>query len=151
MPHLLAHKLDRHSSIVATDRLLLTAEERSRSRHPHTTEGGVEVYLQLKRGTVLQQGDRLQSADGEIAIEIVARAERVMVVTAAHSLDLLQAAYHLGNRHVPLEITDTHLYLLPDPVLRDLLAQRGLQVIEADRPFQPETGAYETTSHHHHH
>jgi urease accessory protein len=151
MPVLLTNQLDHHSSTAATDQLSLTAEERSRSRHPHITTNGVEVYLQLKRGTNLRQGDRLQDPDLSLVVEIIAKPEQVMVVTATHALDLLQAAYHLGNRHVPLEITDNHLYLLPDAVLRDMLQQRGLQVVDADRPFQPQAGAYESTPHHHHH
>jgi urease accessory protein len=153
MPVLLTIQLDRHSQLVATDRLSLTAEERSRSRHPYLTDGGREVYLQLKRGTNLRHGDRLQATDDnlDLIVEILAKPEQVMVVTATHSLDLLQAAYHLGNRHVPLEITDDRLYLLPDPVLQDLLHQRGLNVTIADRPFQPQAGAYEATPHHHHH
>jgi urease accessory protein len=140
-----------HSSLILTDRLPLTAEERSRSRQPFVTESGREVYIQLKRGTNLRQGDRLQAADGSLVVEILAKPERVMVVTTPHFLDLLEATYHLGNRHVPLEITETHLYFLPDSVLRDLLQQRGLTVTEADRPFQPQAGAYESTPHHHHH
>jgi urease accessory protein len=153
MPVLLTTQLDRHSQLVATDRLSLTAEERSRSRHPYLTDGGREVYLQLKRGTNLRHGDRLQATDEnlDLIVEILAKSEQVMVVTARHSLDLLQAAYHLGNRHVPLEITDDRLYLLPDPVLQDMLCQRGLKVTMADQPFQPQAGAYEATPHHHHH
>jgi urease accessory protein len=150
MPVLLTTQLDRHSQLVATDRLSLTAEERSRSRHPHITESGQEVYLQLKRGTNLRHGDRLQAEDDNLIVEILAKPEQVMVVIAVHALDLLQAAYHLGNRHVPLEITDDRLYLLPDPVLQDMLHQRGLNVTIADRPFQPQAGAYESTPHHHH-
>jgi urease accessory protein len=151
MPVLLTTQIDQHQRAIATDQLSLTAEERSRSRHPHITTGGIEVYLQLKRGTNLRQGDRLQDPDQSLVVEIIAKSEQVMVVTATHPLDLLQAAYHLGNRHVPLEITNDHLYLLPDPVLRDLLQQRGLQVVDTDRPFQPQAGAYESTPHHHHH
>jgi urease accessory protein len=151
MPVLLTTQLNHHSPLVPTDRLPLTAEDRSRSRQPFVTEGGREVYIQLKRGTNLRQGDLLEAEDGSIVVEILAKPERVMVVTTPHFLDLLAATYHLGNRHVPLEITETHLYLLPDPVLRDLLQQRGLMVTEADRPFQPQAGAYESTPHHHDH
>jgi urease accessory protein len=150
MPVLLTTQIDLDRQIVAIDRLSLTAEERSRSRHPYVTDGGREVYLQLKRGTNLRHGDRLQAADESLSVEILAKPERVMVVTALQPLDLLQAAYHLGNRHVPLEITDEFLYLLPDPVLEDMLQQRGLTVTSADRPFQPQAGAYESTPHHHH-
>jgi urease accessory protein len=164
MSLLLTTKLDRHhhhhsSNEIQTDRLSLTAEDRVRSRHPFVTESGREVYVQLKRGTQLQGGDRLQSEDQSLIVEIVARPEHVMAVTTAQVLDLLEAAYHLGNRHVPLEINETHLYLLPDPVLRDMLHQRGLTVVEVQRPFQPQAGAYESPSqhshgdgsHHHHH
>ncbi len=150
MPILLTTQIDRSCKIVAIDRLSLTAEERSRSRHPYLTDGGKEVYLQLKRGTNLRHGDKLQAADDSLIVEIIAKPERVMVVSALQPLDLLQAAYHLGNRHVSLEITDEFLYLLPDPVLEDLLQQRGLTVTFADRPFQPQAGAYESTPHHHH-
>ncbi len=139
-------KLDRHSELVATDRLSLTAEERQRARCPFTTVGNVEVYLQLERGIFLKQGDKLQSEDGAFVVEIVAKPERVMAVTAVNSIDLLQAVYHLGNRHVPLEVTESQLYLLPDAVLQDLLQHRGLTVVEIDRPFQPQAGAYD---HHH--
>ncbi len=158
MPLLLTTKLDsnhQHSEI-PIDRLLLTAEDRVRSRHPFITEGGRDVYVQLKRGTQLQGGDRLQAEDQSLIVEIVAKPEQVMAVTTKHGLDLLEAAYHLGNRHVPLEINTTHLYLLPDPVLREMLHQRGLEVVEVVRPFKPQAGAYESPSqhshdHHHHH
>lgn len=140
-------KLDSQSSLIPTDRLSLTAEERQRSRHPFTTSGGMEVYIELERGTFLREGDRLRSADGVVIMEVVAKPERLIAVTADHGTHLLQAAYHLGNRHVSLEITPTHLYLLPDPVLRDLLELRGLRVEEVERPFQPELGAYD---HHNH-
>jgi urease accessory protein len=147
MPTVLNTKLDRHSDLVPTDRLSLTAEERQRARCPFTTLGNVEVYLQLERGLFLQQGDKLQAEDGSLVVEILAKPERVMAVTAVKSIDLLQAAYHLGNRHVPLEVTESHLYLLPDAVLQDLLQHRGLTVVELDRPFQPQAGAYDR--HHH--
>jgi urease accessory protein len=143
MPIVLNTKLDRHNDLVPTDRLSLTAEERQRSRCPFTTIGNVEVYLQLERGIFMRQGDRLQSEDGSFVVEIVAQPERVMAVTSDQSIDLLQAAYHLGNRHVPLEVTASHLYLLPDSVLQDLLQHRGLMVVEIERPFQPQAGAYE--------
>jgi urease accessory protein len=79
-------------------------------------------------------------------VEVVAKPELIFAVTTDRSISLLEAAYHLGNRHVALEITTTHLYLLPDSVLRDLLIQRGLIVTDIMRPFQPQAGAYE---HHH--
>ena len=121
--------------------LSLTAEERSRSRHPFETDDGEAIYLHLPRGTTLREGDLLRAESGELA-QVRAKPEPVLTVTAERTIDLLQAAYHLGNRHVSLEITETYLRLPPDLVLQDLLNHRGLTVIEEIAPFQPETGAY---------
>lgn len=121
--------------------LPLTAEDRTRSRHHFETADGQLVYLQLPRGTVLQDGDWLQAEDGAI-VRVIAKPEPVLTVTAQTPLDLLQAVYHLGNRHVSLEIAPTYLRLAPDPVLRDLLLHRGLQITEEIQPFHPESGAY---------
>lgn len=121
--------------------LSLTAEDRTRSRHHFETDDGQLVYLQLPRGTVLRDGDLLQAND-EAIVRVLAKPEPVLTVTAQTALDLLQAAYHLGNRHVSLEIASTYLRLSPDPVLHDLLVHRGLHIIEEIQPFQPESGAY---------
>ncbi len=121
--------------------LPLTAEERTRSRHWFETTEGQSVYLHLPRGTVLRDGDWLRSDDG-VVVRVMAKPEPVLTVMAESPLALLQAAYHLGNRHVPLEITSTYLRLAPDSVLQRLLEQRGLRVIEEIQPFQPEAGAY---------
>jgi len=121
--------------------LALTAEERTRSRYRFESLDGQSVYLQLPRGTVLRDGDFLQSDDGFV-VQVSAKPEPVLTVTAESVLPLLQAAYHLGNRHVPLEIMPTYLRLSPDPVLRALLEHRGLHVVEEVQPFHPETGAY---------
>lgn len=129
--------------------LALTAEERTRSRHHFTTEDGNAFYVQLPRGTVLQDGDLLQAESGEW-VRVIARPEPVMTVTANHSLDLLRAAYHLGNRHVSLEVTPHYLRLSPDSVLKSMLEQMGLTVVEETQPFQPETGAYDQSHSHNH-
>lgn len=122
--------------------LSLTADERTRSHHYFVTNTGQGVYLRLPRGTVLQHGDILRSEDGQAFMRILAKPEPVLTVTAQTPLALLQAAYHLGNRHVSLEVTETYLRLPPDPVLQAMLQQRGLQVIAETVPFQPEAGAY---------
>ncbi|WP_299414568.1 urease accessory protein UreE [Acaryochloris sp. IP29b_bin.148] len=126
--------------------LALTAEERTRSRHKFQTAEGQTVFLQLSRGTILYNGDLLKS-ESDTVLRIIARSEPVLTVQAATSLDLLRGAYHLGNRHVPLEITPTCLRLTPDPVLQKMLEQLGLDVTEDMHPFQPEAGAY---GHHNH-
>lgn len=122
--------------------LTLTADDRTRSRHYFETNQGQGIYLRLPRGTVLQHGDLLRSEDGQSLVRILAKPEPVMTVTAASPLALLKAAYHLGNRHVSLEVTEAYLRLSPDPVLKTMLEQMGLRVTEEIVPFQPEAGAY---------
>jgi urease accessory protein len=122
--------------------LALTAEERTRSRQRVETPEGHVILLQLPRGTALRDGDLLATEADDFLVQIRAKPEPVYTVQAVTVLDLLQAAYHLGNRHVPLEITPTYLRLSPDPVLRDLLHHRGLTIVEEVQPFHPEVGAY---------
>ncbi|MGB7412803.1 MAG: urease accessory protein UreE [Thermosynechococcaceae cyanobacterium] len=121
--------------------LSLTAEERMRSHFPFTTDDGTPIHLQLPRGTVLRDGDVLTAKD-QTLLQIKAKREPVLVVQAKNQLDLLRAAYHLGNRHVALEITPTCLRLAPDPVLEAMLLKLQLNVAIEEHPFQPETGAY---------
>jgi urease accessory protein len=130
----------------AEDTLSLDAEARSRPRQHLQLDSGEPCYLRLPRGTILQDSDRLQSEGGEKIVRIVAKPEAVMTVKASHIEDLLKAAYHLGNRHVSLEITSDYLRLSPDPVLEKMLKQMGLTVRGEMAPFFPEIGAY----HHHH-
>lgn len=122
--------------------LSLTAEERTRSRYKFDTVEGEVLHLQLPRGTVLQDGDLLGAESGETLVRILAKPEPVLTVRGAGFLDLLKAAYHLGNRHIALEITESYLRLLPDPVLEKMLIQMGLTVTAEIAPFYPEIGAY---------
>jgi urease accessory protein len=122
--------------------LSLTADERTRSRHHFITDDRTSVYLQLPRGTILQDGDLLTSETGEVLVKVRAKPERVLTLTSDDSLKLLQAVYHLGNRHVSLEISPNYLRLAPDPVLEKMSIQLGLQVATEVAPFCPEGGAY---------
>ncbi|WP_413159955.1 urease accessory protein UreE [Capilliphycus salinus ALCB114379] len=124
----------------------LTAEQRYRSRQTIELSSGQKLYLRLPRGTVLEDGDLLQSETQEHIAKIVAQPESVITVKANSELELIRAAYHLGNRHVPLEITSTYLRLSPDSVLESMLVKLGLEMIEEIAPFYPEKGAY---GHHH--
>ncbi len=138
----LTKRLASTSDLVPSSILALTAEERTRSRYRLKSPEGQEFGLHLPRGTILHEGDLLTSDTSEPIVRIVARSEPVMTVTAKHSLDLLRAAYHLGNRHVPLEISLDYLRLSPDPVLHSMLIQLGVEVSEEIGPFYPESGAY---------
>ncbi|URR35447.1 urease accessory protein UreE [Thermosynechococcus sp. HN-54] len=122
--------------------LALTAEERCRSRLHCRSEEGESLYLKLPRGITLQPGDRLQDEEGTVVVTVHAKPEPTLKVMAPTPLDLLQAAYHLGNRHVPLEIHTDYLRLGADSVLQTMLEQRGLTVTFEVAPFCPERGAY---------
>jgi urease accessory protein len=126
--------------------LSLTAEERTRSRHKFILVDGQEVFLRLARGTVLHDSDILTDETESIYMRIIAKPEPVLTVLAEIPL-LLRAAYHLGNRHVPVEINSTYLRLSPDAVLAAMLIQLGLEIKEEILPFQPELGAYGNHSH----
>ena len=122
--------------------LALSADERSRLRGQRRTICGQELLLQLDRGEPLQPGEWLSGASGGPVVQVIAAPETLLRVRAQGPLELLQAAYHLGNRHVALELRATELRLLDDPVLADLLGRRGLLVDRLQEPFQPEAGAY---------
>ncbi len=141
---------DPQAEVVGT--LLLTADERTRSRYRHDLPNNLTIYLQLPRGTVLKEGDLLRSDDGNELFRIEAKPEPVLTVTASTPLNLMLAVYHLANRHVPLEVTETYLRLAPDPVLKSLLIEQlQTQVTEEVAPFCPQAGAYQAHGHKHEH
>jgi urease accessory protein len=141
----LTKRLPANQNTVVNLTLLLSSEERTRSRYRWETAEGEVVHLRLPRGTVLRDRDLLTTDTGEDLVLVIAKPEPVLTVVGKTPLDLLKAAYHLGNRHVPLELTPTYLRLSSDPVLRAMLEPLGLKIIEEKAPFQPEIGAY---SHH---
>jgi urease accessory protein len=122
-------------------KLLLPFELRQKRRFRAVLEDGTEVAVFLPRGAPLADGDLLEADDGAL-IRIVADAERVLYVTAPSDHALMRAAYHLGNRHTPVELGNGFLKLETDPVLKEMLLRLGVQVKEDDLPFQPEQGAY---------
>jgi urease accessory protein len=135
--------------------LELDWDTRSKSRFSATDSTGREIGVVLPRGTSLRGGDVLVAEDGSL-VRIVAAAQPVLQVRhcAEHGspFDLLRAAYHLGNRHVPLELQPELLQFEPDPVLADMLRRQHLIVTEARAAFEPEGGAYgEGGGHGHHH
>ena len=121
--------------------LTLAFDARCKSRLAATLDNGEEVALVLPRGSVLRDGDVLVADDGGL-IRVLAAAESVLVVRAPDVLTLTRAAYHLGNRHTPVEVGVDYLKLEHDPVLAEMLRRLGASVDQVEMPFQPETGAY---------
>jgi urease accessory protein len=128
--------------------LTLPFELRSKSRLRTVLSTGEEAGVVLERGTVLRGGDLLLADDGRV-IEIVAAAEQVSTVRASDASSLARAAYHLGNRHVALQVGPDWLRYLRDHVLDDMVRGLGFTVIIEEAPFEPEAGAYGAHSHSH--
>jgi urease accessory protein len=128
--------------------LVLDWDIRQKSRFDATASDERHVGVFLPRGTVVRGGDVLITQDGSF-LRVVAAPQPVLRITAcpdhpAHdqAFDLMRAAYHLGNRHVPIELQPDHLKIEPDHVLADMLRAMHLTVVEVREPFEPEGGAY---------
>ena len=121
--------------------LTLAYDERCKSRLAATLDNGDEIAVLLPRGTILSDGDVLVAQDGGL-VRVIAAPQAVLRVTAPDRLTLTRAAYHLGNRHTPVEVGVDTLTLEADPVLEDMLLRLGANVEHATLPFQPEAGAY---------
>ena len=128
-------------------------DTRQKSRFDATDSAGRHLGVFLPRGSVVRGGDVLLAEDGSL-VRVLAAPQPVLRVTACAqhgtALDLPRAAYHLGNRHVALEVHADHLQLEPDPVLADMLRAMHLIVNALQAPFEPEGGAYAATAHAHH-
>jgi urease accessory protein len=133
----------------AERKLVLPFAERSKSRLRAVLDNGEEAGLFLERGSVLRHGDLLLADDGRV-IEVAAATETVSTVQAQDARTLARASYHLGNRHVALQIGPDWLRYSHDHVLDDMLRGFGLVVSVEQLPFEPEGGAYVTASTHSH-
>ena len=107
--------------------LVLPFDLRQKSRLRTTLADGEEVGLFLDRGHVLRGGDYLQSEDGRIVL-VRAKAEKVLHISCANAADLLRVAYHLGNRHVPLQVGQGWLRIANDDVLRAMVEGLGASI-----------------------
>jgi urease accessory protein len=118
---------------------------RQKSRFETTDSQGRQIGVFLPRGTAVRGGDVLVAEDGSL-VRVLAAPQAVLRITACaqhgSAFDLTRAAYHLGNRHVPIELQPDHLKIEPDHVLADMLRAMHLIVQAADEPFEPEGGAY---------
>jgi urease accessory protein len=118
---------------------------RQKSRFEATDSQGRTLGIFLPRGTTARGGDVLVVEDGSL-VRVIAAPQPVLRITHCHQhgspFDLIRAAYHLGNRHVPIELKPNHLKIEPDHVLADLLRAMHLIVNAVEEPFEPESGAY---------
>jgi urease accessory protein len=129
-------------------RLVLAFDLRQKSRQLARLDSGEEVAVSLPRGAVLRGGDLVVASDGRV-IEVVAPAEPLLHVECASPESLARAAYHLGNRHVPVQVGKGWLRLAADHVLEEMLRGLGAIVTAVEAPFEPESGAYGAGHHQH--
>ena len=126
---------------------------RQKSRFDTTDSQGRQIGVFLPRGTVVRGGDVLVAEDGSL-VRVLAAPQAVLRIThcSQHGtpFDLTRAAYHLGNRHVPIELKPDHLKIEPDHVLADMLRAMHLIVQESEDAFEPEGGAYASHGGHGH-
>ncbi|EFF3460131.1 urease accessory protein UreE, partial [Escherichia coli] len=134
-----------------TASVTLPVDMRVKSRIKVTLNDGRQAGLLLPRGLLLRDGDILSNENGDEFIKVIAADEAVSVVRCADPFMLAKACWHLGNRHVPLQIMPGELRYHHDHVLDDMLRQFGLDVDFAHLPFEPEAGAYASKSHAHNH
>lgn len=131
------------------DEVTLDHEARHRRRLVMTADGGTTFLLDLESATVLDDGDAVKLEDGRL-VRVKAAPEKVVEVTTANPLRLMKLAWHLGNRHVAVEITQDALYFAEDHVLLDMVRGLGASTVSVMRPFRPEKGAYEAAAAHGH-
>lgn len=141
----LIERIHHNAEIDAT--LTLPFELRQRSRFSAHLDNGEEAVLFLPRGSVLRHGDLLRADAGSVVM-VHAACEAISTASATYPLVLAKACYHLGNRHVALQIGASWVRYLQDHVLDDLVRQLGLIVSHETLPFEPEAGAYSHAPHH---
>ncbi|MGA8653838.1 MAG: urease accessory protein UreE [Xanthobacteraceae bacterium] len=125
----------------AVDRVSLDAYERHRRRVVLTGEGGTKFLLDLPQATALRDGDGLVLDDGGI-VRVVGRPEPLIEISAADSHELARLAWHIGNRHVDVQIAGDRLRIRRDHVIEDMLRGLGARLSPMEAPFDPEHGAY---------
>jgi urease accessory protein len=132
----------------AADELVLTFEQRSRSRLHALLASGEPIGLVLPRGSLLRDGDRLATDDGRV-IAVRAADEEVIEAHCDDPYQLVRVAYHLGNRHAAVQIGAGFVRFAADPVLGTLCERLGARLVRRQSPFEPEAGAYAGGHHAH--
>jgi urease accessory protein len=131
------------------DTVLIDFDRRHRRRIVLPTEAGMEVLLDLPQAVRLRDGDGLELDDGRI-IRVTAQAEKLLEIHAHGPAELVRIAWHLGNRHLPVQLLGDRIRIRADHVIADMVHTLGGHAHALDAPFDPEGGAYAGGHHHHH-
>jgi len=125
----------------AADTVTLDHEARFLRRRRLTTDGGRELHVDLPEAVALNDGDAFETADG-LLIAVRAADEPLTEVRGDGAAHLARLAWHLGNRHLPVEVRDASLLIRRDLVIEAMLAGLGARLAAVEAPFSPEGGAY---------
>jgi len=131
------------------DRVLLDYHDRHRRRFVLQTEGGQDILLDLPHATHLRDGDGLELEDGSV-VRVCAKAEPLLEIRAPDEI-LLRIAWHLGNRHLPVQILPSSIRVSEDHVIAEMVKQLGGEIHRLEEAFDPEPGAYAASEHTHVH
>ena len=131
------------------DQVLLDFDRRHRRRIVLTTASGAELLVDLPQAIRLRHGDGLL-LDGGGVVQVLARPEPLLDIHAHDAAGLVRIAWHLGNRHLPVQLLGSHIRIRADHVIADMVHGLGGHVREIEAPFDPEAGAYAGGHHHHH-
>jgi urease accessory protein len=134
----------------AQDRVLIDFDRRHRRRILLATEGGAEVLIDFPQAVRLRDGDGLALAQGGV-VRVVARAEPLLEIHAHDDGELVRIAWHLGNRHLPVQLLGDRIRIRSDHVIAEMVEGLGGHVEALEAPFDPEAGAYAGGGGHHHH
>lgn len=125
----------------ANDRIALDYDARHRRRFRYTADAGTDFLLDLPRATVINDGDGLQLDDGRV-IAVAAAPEALIEITAASTTELVRLAWHIGNRHLPAQLSEDRILIREDHVIVAMLHGLGATTRTVSAPFTPESGAY---------
>ncbi len=131
------------------DSVVLDFDQRHRRRCLLRTEAGQGVMLDLPEAVRLRQDDGLVLPDGGI-VRVCAKPEPLLEISAAEPHVLMRVAWHLGNRHLPVQFSWPHLRIRADQVIADMVRGLGCEATPIEAPFNPEAGAYAAGAHHRH-
>lgn len=135
---------------LAADMVVLDYDGRHRRRIVLTGVSGATYLLDLAEAAHLRDGDGLVLAEGGV-VQVIAKAEPLLEITAHSTAELIRLAWHIGNRHLSAQVEDGRILIRRDHVIAHMLEHQGAHVREVEAPFDPEGGAYHEHGHGHAH
>ena len=122
--------------------LTLCSDQRKILRGRKVSDCNKELLLQLPREGKINDGDMFRTNQENIFIHVIAKKEKLFQISTCTSIDMLKVSYHLGNRHISMEINDNYVFIKEDYIMRNLLKNLGAEIKLVHKKFFPENGAF---------